>query len=108
MNHLQLGSNVYTIMGDDGKASPVYYYIEYVGTVNKLKHDPIKLISWGNAPIFANMEHIQLKPSKQGFSYYFAELEDMEQYKCDNCYKVPTKILVSHMKNYVSPWINKF
>jgi len=104
MNHLQLNSHVYTIMGNDGKASPDYYYIEYVGTVSKLKHDPIKIISWGNAPIFENLEHIQLKPNKEGFCYYFAGLEDIEQYKDNNRYKVPKDILINHMKNYKSPW----
>jgi hypothetical protein len=103
---MKIGVRVFSIHHDDGKAKPLHYWLEEEGVVKRIKNTPeMKLVDWGKATHFDNGEKMFLMPNKQGFCYFMTELPDMDKYKDGNWYKVPTDILIKHMKSYKSPWI---
>lgn len=113
MNHIIRDKRVFRIHHADSKARPEHYYLEEYGSVTNIIHysgkGPFSVIEIdGMGSIFDHMETQFLKPNRDGFCYYMAELPDMEQYLVNfqnlTLYKVPTKILKDHMKSYKSPF----
>jgi hypothetical protein len=102
MNQLKLRTRVFSIHHCDGNQHPMHYWLEEEGKVRRIHKAPgLRVVDWGKAPHFDEM---YLKPSKDGFCYFMAELPDMERYKDGDLYKVPTFVLKEHMASYKSPW----
>ena len=105
MNHLKVGTRVFSIISSDEKTIPQYYLLEEKGVVNKIKNsNGIKLVQWKSNAVFGHSEELFLKLSSDRFCYFMAELPDMDQCKDRIWYKVPTSILKAHMTTYKSPW----
>lgn len=105
VNQLKVGVRVLSIHHNDGKAHPKQYWLELEGIVSRVKNEPnMQLVDWDKNVQFASGEKRALAPSRDGFCYYMAELQDMDKYKDGEYYKVPTDILLAHMKTYKSPW----
>lgn len=104
-NKIEVGDLLFNVAGSDGKAKPTHYLLEVQGVVEVVDNSSPKLIKFKNMYVFGRMEDKFLKPSQDGFCYYFNGFEGIEEYKVDDrFYKVPADKLLKHMSTYESPW----
>lgn len=110
MNRLKLNSPVLMITGKSSDNNPTHFYVRQVGVVTSIRTDSSKCLTFSSSECNKqicgdNGVERYLKPGTNGLCYYFAPLENMNQYEQVNGnIIIPVSVLKRHFNTFVSPW----